>query len=145
MELVIHVRRQWYSDKSTVGLLTCDDFSCFTLEDTVRRNGIKIFGKTAIPSGKYEVIVNYSNHFEKLLPLLLKVPNYGGVRIHSGNRPKDTEGCILVGKNYKEDTPNIITESRLAFNELFDRIKDASLGGKIYFSIVYFDIHPIVF
>lgn len=79
-----------------IGELTIDGVhQCFTLEDKVREK--KIFGKTAIPPGRYEVTVSFSNHFQKKLPLLMNVPNFEGVRIHSGNTAKDTEGCILVG------------------------------------------------
>jgi hypothetical protein len=67
------------------------------LEDTVREK--KIAGKTAIPEGTYQVIVNRSPKFKRDLPLLLDVPNFEGIRIHRGNTVKDTSGCILVGEN----------------------------------------------
>lgn len=67
------------------------------MEDTVREK--KIAGKTAIPEGTYQVIVNRSPKFKRDLPLLLDVPNFEGIRIHRGNTVKDTSGCILVGEN----------------------------------------------
>ena len=82
----------------TIGRLEIDGkFFCNTLEDTVRDE--KIAGKTAIPEGTYEVIVNRSARFKRDLPLLLDVPNFEGIRIHRGNTAKDTSGCILVGEN----------------------------------------------
>lgn len=82
----------------TIGKLYIDNqYFCDTLEDTVREH--KIAGKTAIPAGTYEVIVNRSPRFKRDLPLLLDVPNFEGIRIHRGNTDKDTSGCILVGEN----------------------------------------------
>ena len=82
----------------TIGKLYIDgQYFCDTLEDTVREK--KIAGKTAIPEGTYQVIVNRSPKFKRDLPLLLDVPNFEGIRIHRGNTAKDTSGCILVGEN----------------------------------------------
>ena len=82
----------------TIGRLYIDDkFFCNTLEDAVREE--KIAGKTAIPEGIYNVVVNRSPKFKRDLPLLLDVPNFEGIRIHRGNTAKDTSGCILVGLN----------------------------------------------
>ncbi len=126
------LKRKWYTDKSTIGeLYFGDEFVCFTLEDTLRR-GVKVAGETAIPSGKYEVIVNYSNRFKKMMPLLLDVPEFTGVRIHSGNTSDDTLGCILVGLEKGED---VISRSRDAFNLLFPRIQDYVSKEKLFISI----------
>ena len=82
----------------TIGRLYIDgQYFCDTLEDTVREK--KIAGKTAIPEGTYEVIVNRSPKFKRDLPRLLNVPNFEGILIHRGNTPNDTSGCILVGEN----------------------------------------------
>lgn len=82
----------------TIGRLYINDnFFCNTLEDAVREE--KIAGKTAIPEGIYNVVVNHSPKFKRDLPLLLDVPNFEGIRIHRGNTVKDTSGCILVGLN----------------------------------------------
>ena len=75
------------------------EFYGYTLEDTVRKPGQKVPGKTAIPAGSYKVTVTYSPHFKKLLPLINDVPEFDGVRIHGGNSAADTNGCLLVAKN----------------------------------------------
>lgn len=92
------LKRVYPTDDYTIGELYIEgEYFCDTLEDTVREK--KIAGKTAIPYGKYEVIVNRSPRFKRELPLLLDVPNFTGIRIHRGNDAEDTSGCILVGEN----------------------------------------------
>lgn len=92
----------------TIGRLYIDGkYFCDTCEDRVRdtnRNGVfdeerKIYGETAIPYGTYKVILSMSNRFKRVLPLLLDVPEFSGIRIHSGNSADDSLGCILVGEN----------------------------------------------
>jgi hypothetical protein len=93
----------------TIGKLYIDgEYFCDTCEDKVRdtnKNGVfdegkKVYGETAIPYGTYKVILSMSNRFKRVLPLLLDVPEFSGIRIHSGNTAeKDSAGCILVGEN----------------------------------------------
>lgn len=71
------------------------EFICYTLEDKERL--VKVKGQTAIPTGKYTVIVTMSPRFKKELPLILNVPNFSGVRFHGGNDENDSEGCPLLG------------------------------------------------
>ncbi|WP_071146887.1 DUF5675 family protein [Bacteroides ihuae] len=95
----------------TIGKLFMDgEYFCDTLEDTDRLDEgmsldeikkLKQPGQTAIPEGKYKVIVNVSPKFKRLLPRLQNVPGFEGVLIHRGNTAKDTAGCILVGQNKK--------------------------------------------
>lgn len=75
-------------------------FICHTLEDVQR--DVKIAHETAIPWGVYNVIVSMSNRFKKLLPLLIDVPNFEGVRMHGGNTELDSSGCILLGSRKTE-------------------------------------------
>jgi hypothetical protein len=119
--MVIKIKRLHKTDNSTIGELTIDGkFECYTLEDKER--DVKIKCETAIPKGTYKVIINQSNRFKKLLPLLLDVPNFEGVRIHPGNTNHDTEGCILVGRTRSKD---FIGQSRKAFATLFAKMKEA--------------------
>lgn len=117
----ITVKRLYKTETSTIGELLIDGvFECFTLEDAERP--VKIKNETAIPKGTYKVIINQSNRFKRLLPLLLNVPNFEGVRIHSGNSNHDTEGCILVGQTRHK---NYIGQSRKAFDKLFKKMQAA--------------------
>ena len=117
----INIKRLYKTENSTIGELTIDGvFECYTLEDKERIEKIK--GETAISKGTYKIIINESTRFKRLLPLLLNVPNFEGVRIHSGNSNHDTEGCILVGKTRSID---YISQSRKAFDSLFEKMQKA--------------------
>lgn len=100
MKLVL--QRIYTGADYTIGRLTVDGMRfCDTLEDPVRdlAKEKKIAGNTAIPAGTYEIVVNVSPKFKRLLPRLLNVPHFDGVLIHRGNTAADTAGCILVGEN----------------------------------------------
>ena len=124
MNLVLN--RQPSNDVCTHGdLYVGDDRECYTLEDIVRE--VKIAGQTAIPAGRYRVVLTFSNRFQRILPLLLDVPNFTGVRIHSGNTAADTEGCVLVGQ---ERGPTTVMRSRAALNILQFKIEQAIVAGE---------------
>lgn len=126
----IRLERRTLTDKSTIGMLFVDDrLECYTLEDVVRPE--KIAGVTAIPAGTYKVIINQSARFKRLLPLLIDVPGYAGIRIHPGNKAEDTEGCILVGDTVAN---NFIGSSVIAFNRLFAKMQAAKDGITITIS-----------
>jgi len=90
----------------------------------------KVYANTAIPTGIYGVIITMSARFKKLLPLLLNVDGFSGIRIHAGNTSADTEGCILVGTGWDGES-DFITNSRVALNMLMERINNAHSEIKI--------------
>lgn len=98
-------------------------FECYTVEDVPK--DIKVYGNTGIPKGKYKVIVTMSNRFKKRLPLLLDVPGFEGIRIHSGNSSKDTEGCIIVGAVNDRTDDDWVGSSKVAMDRLLPKIEDA--------------------
>jgi hypothetical protein len=108
-------------------------FEAFTLEDEIREipgepvAKWKVPGKSAIPAGKYRVALTLSNRFKKVLPELLNVPGYSGVRIHAGNTHENTEGCILVGQERGSST---ITKSKDAMLELMAALSAITESGE---------------
>lgn len=124
--MMLTLVREPSANGCTFGVLFVNGvFECHTLEDVVRAQ--KIAGETAIPAGVYAVEITASPKFGRRLPLLLNVPNYSGVRIHAGNQSRDTEGCILPGRGRNGDA---LTQSMLAFSELFRKIERACEAGE---------------
>lgn len=139
----ITITRKIYSDKSTIGKLSVPaagvgtweqtGYDCFTLEDKVRL--IKIFGSSAIPAGKYLIQIRYSPKMKRYRILLEKVPLFTWIYQHRGNRPEDTEGCILVGEAHGTDE---IYNSAGADNNIWERVMTCILKNPhdpIYFNI----------
>ena len=123
----IELVRIAFKSTYTIGKLYVDDtYFCDVLEDVDR--GLKssmteseilekkVKGQTAIPTGHYVINITYSPKYKRMMPLLLDVKGFSGIRIHSGNSSKDTEGCLLVGKNKKV---GMVLESRDTYQRLF--------------------------
>ena len=97
---------------------------CDTLEPTWRnykRGELKVPRKSAVPEGTYPVVITKSKKFGKYLPLLVGVPGFEGIRIHSGNTVNDTEGCILVGQNLEKGK---VLMSRITLERLMKLIEN---------------------
>lgn len=106
----LNLKRIFRGDKYTIGHLYINgEYFSDTLEDVDRGltndmseeqiKKIKVYGRTAIPTGRYKVEVTYSPKFKRYLLILLDVKGFSGIRIHSGNTHEDTLGCLLVGYN----------------------------------------------
>lgn len=150
----LKVKRKAKRETYVIGDLSIDEvFFSNTLEDTDRGltsdmsdeqiKEIKQKGITAIPTGRYKVVMNVqSPKFSKYkqyefckgyLPRLVDVPGYEGVLIHIGNYPKDTDGCILVGKN---TVKGAVMNSTATFKKLYDILKNADEAREdIYITI----------
>ena len=119
----------------TIGKLSIDEEAfCDTLEPTWRdyeHGAYKIKGRSAIPEGRYAVVISYSPKFRAWLPLLLGGPEFNkrwqGIRIHAGNSAKDTQGCILVGENKQVGR---VLDSRIWLHRLKDKIVEAKARGE---------------
>lgn len=133
----LKLKRVYFNDKYTIGkLYICDEYFCDTIEDVNRdlnKDGdlndpgeSKIMHKTAIPFGSYKVVVNLSNRFKRLLPLLIDVPHFDGIRIHNGVDETSSSGCIIVGKNTEVGK---LTKSREYMNLLTDKLLSGQSKG----------------
>ena len=137
--MVIRIDRQWKKAEYTISrvFINGNYYGCNALEDTDR--GLlqsmqlselqrrKIKGKTAIPRGYYDVRITYSQKYKRNMPLVVDVPAFSGIRLHSGNSAKDTEGCILFGKN---DKVGWISDSRYWTNKIYNEIEKALNRGE---------------
>ena len=113
---------------------TENQYFCDTLEPTWRdyeHGGYKVKGRSAIPEGRYAVVISFSPKFKQWLPILLGGPEFNskwqGVRIHAGNCSEDTEGCILVGKNREVGK---VLDSRIWVHRLKQKIVEAKSRGE---------------
>lgn len=128
----IEVRRESSSDRSTIGRVFVDGvFECFSLEDVVREvpgqpvHQWKVFGATAIPAGRYRILMANTQKFGRV-PWVQDVPGYTGILIHCGNIHEHTSGCLLVGRTRAAD---FIGESRPALQALVAKIEAAIAAG----------------
>lgn len=119
----VTIWRKYRKADYTIGRLYIDGkFFCNTLEDPDRGlmqsmsvgeiMNAKLYGETAIPVGNYKLTRTWSPHFGRLVPQIMNVKGFSGVRIHAGNTAKDTEGCPLVGDN---TIKGALTNSRKRF------------------------------
>lgn len=142
----LKVERVEKNSKATIGMLYIDGEPLVsTLEDIDRGlissmteaeiASIKVQNETAIPSGRYEVIIDMSNRFNKLMPHILNVPGFEGIRIHPGNSDIDTDGCILLGTWNKVDS-DWISNSVDGFNAFYPKLQEGLKEGNVFINIV---------
>jgi len=141
--MILKLIRTNFTPTTTIGELYINDvFFCHVLEDVDRDlvstmpleeiSKVKIFGETAIPYGSYQVVITYSEKFKRYLPLLLNVPGFLGIRLHSGNFVSQTEGCPLIGVKHLD---GYIANSRITFDKLFEQLKAIEKKEKIILTI----------
>ena len=119
---------------------TVPEWFCNTMEPTARKltsrmpqtviRRHKIIGKTAIPTGRYRILITRSRRFGRWLPLLLNVKGFEGIRIHAGNKPEDTKGCILLGFNRRK---GYVLNSTQCVQQLMRRMTEAMEKGERVF------------
>ena len=136
------IDRKWKKDTYTIGRVYVDgEFFCNSMEDCDRGlrqdmsvgeiSRLKVYGETAIPTGKYKVTMTMSAKYKRVMPQIMNVPGYSGVRIHSGNTAADSFGCVLLGKNTKVGW---ISDSRATCTKFEELLKKA--GGTCELEII---------
>lgn len=126
----IRVKRKRFTNRSTVGILTIDNdpFSCFTIEDVARPEGVKIPRETAIQADVFPVIMDWSPRHQSIQPHILNVPMFTGVRFDVANFAEQLEGCIAVGAGRGE---NAVWNSAMAHKILCSKIQAALNRGEL--------------
>ena len=140
---LLRLQREPSDGGATLGALYINDvWQCWTLEDVIREPAggtyvdpvawvasWKVAGKTAIPAGRYGIVLTQSARFGIILPELLSVPGYTGIRVHAGNKAENTEGCVLVGSGRQAAA---IGQSQLALDALMQRLtRDQKAGERL--------------
>lgn len=131
--------RKWAKPNYSIGRWYVNgELWCNTLEPTDRGlysymsteeiKKIKINGKTAIPKGKYQITMSYSPKFKRYLPLINDIKCFSRVLVHIGNYPKDTEACILLGKN---DKVGMVSNSTYWVNKFVEKVNEAINRGEM--------------
>ena len=124
----LYMGRNYFCDtleptwRNLLGIKLPKELECKRLGRTSGMKARKIAGKTAIPEGRYPVVITKSKRFKAWLPLLLGVPLFSGVRIHAGNTAQDTQGCILLGEN---KVVGKVVNSRIWLKRFIDRFVEA--------------------
>jgi len=124
--LEIEIVRDRFSDHSTGGVLTCGDWTCYTLE-LPWMSGANLHGQSAILEGRYKISIYYSPRLESDVLLLHDVPGRLMIEIHPANKPSELLGCIAVGMTRGDDE---VLSSRAAFTLLRDLVRGAILNGE---------------
>lgn len=138
MKVSLGIERAWKKADYTIGRFLVNGVRFHeSLEDPDRGldssmgldkiKAIKIAGQTAIPTGTYKVTMSvspkYKDHswakkYGGLVPEIIGVPGYSGVRIHPANNASEIEGCIAVGENKVRGG---VINSQKTYCELMDK------------------------
>lgn len=132
IEVVRRIRKE---DHTVSDMYIDGQYFCKVLEDVDRGlkstdplskiQAVKVKHETAIPSGVYRLALTFSQKYGQIMPLIMNVPGFMGIRIHSGNHKDHTSGCLLVGQDYNPKTKSI-TNSRSTFRSLMKILNEAN-------------------
>ncbi len=138
MELELTVKRIYNCDSYCIGRWYAGAlYVCDSIEDTDRGmkdswsiekiRKTKVYGETAIPKGKYKVVLSVSPKFKNrvwakkydgLVPEITNVKGFSGIRIHPANFATELLGCIAPGVNSRKGQ---VTQSQATYYKLMDK------------------------
>jgi len=140
---VFKVKRYKFLEDRTLGRLYInDEYFCDTLEDRYRdlAKEKKVMGQTAIPFGIYKLTVGPTGLSKQTAPtgrapLVNNVPYFAGIRIHKWGKPKDTQGCLLVG-NLNTSTQTLVNYDKVAatLTELCEKYQKKNIKMTIVYT-----------
>lgn len=130
MNIIVH--RQHFGETFTISKMFFDgeDIGIFVLEDKYREiegqpvKDWKVQNETAIPKGKYKLIFDFSNRFQRIMPHILDVEGFEGVRIHSGNSSESSSGCLILGLDW-DGKSDWVSDSKKAVERFCDKLEDS--------------------
>ena len=143
----ITLTRKEFTEKSSIGdwAMDTNPFTCVTIEDPDRN----LFQQTpvadilrakqlhpdevCIPYGRYEIAMTWSNRYGKIMPQILHVPGFDGIRVHIANKPGDVRGCVGVATYHRHE--DFVDASGIAFNRLYKILADACAKEKVFITI----------
>lgn len=144
MELTL-ARKIFNADSTEGNLLINGKWFCHVIEDVVRakpgkwNKSLKVYAKTAIPYGRYPVMVTWSPKFKRRLTAISNVPDFTGIRIHNGRNEKSSAGCPIISY-INDDGPNglknAVINDKKAMNDLVKLVEEAQKTEKVWINII---------
>ena len=136
----IKVIRFTSSKDATLSTVSIDNaFECFGLEDEYRED--KVANETRIPMGLYNVRLKPFGGFHRKykerfgfhdgMLHVQDVPGFTDILIHIGNTEKDTAGCLLIGKGATTNGALMISSSKMAYIEFYQKVVSAAANGTL--------------
>jgi len=146
MEILLH--RKIFNETSTEGNMYIQQsdgswkWFCHVIEDKVRaepgewKKELKVYEKTAIPYGRYPVLVTWSNRFKRMLTGVFNVPDFDGIRIHNGINEVSSAGCPIISYHDQlGENTNKLVNDKAAMNDLCKMVEKAQKKEKVYITI----------
>lgn len=135
----IIVERFIHSSICTISRISFDAMTFYGLEPSnfIVPEGEYLLTLTNSPrfSSKYP----YNKLFDSKVPLVNGVINHSGVRIHVGNYPSDTDGCLLIGLRHNGSS---VLDSVKAYKQMLSRMTYLyNINSSVFYVIKYINCY----